>query len=405
MPSSRHRVLIVGGGFGGLSARQGPRPDDRVTVTLVDRRNHHLFTPLLYQVATGAVSPGEIAQPLRSILRRQRNTTVLLGEAVGPRRRSGARSVLADGGPLALRHADRRGRARASRYFGHDDWAGDRARPEVARRRARDPAPDPHRVRGRRARARPERRRRVADVRARRRRTDRRRAGRRARRDRPRHAPPRLPLDRHGGRRGSCSSRRSTGSCRPTRRIARESAAASSSGSGRRPDRRRGSSTSTIAPSRSRPPTGRRERDRRRGPCCGRRASSPSSFVAAWSRRPTGAPHRSLRPDRGRARPDRARPPGDLRRRRRGACSRGSRTGPCPASPRAAIQGGRYAARAIRRPPRRRARHAVPLLQPRRRRGHRAPGRRDRHPVARAVRAAERLRGLGRCGSGSTSST
>ena len=77
------------------------------SVTLVDRRNHHLFAPLLYQVATGAVSPGDIAQPLRSILRRQRNTTVLLGEAVGldPERRE---VRMSDGGPIALRHADRR---------------------------------------------------------------------------------------------------------------------------------------------------------------------------------------------------------------------------------------------------------------------------------------------------------
>ena len=68
-------------------------------MTLVDRRNFHLFQPLLYQVATGALAPGEIAQPLRSILRRQRNTTVLLGEAVGldVERRE---VVLADGGPL-----------------------------------------------------------------------------------------------------------------------------------------------------------------------------------------------------------------------------------------------------------------------------------------------------------------
>src|SRR5512146_2260546 len=78
----RHRVLIVGGGFGGLYAAKelGRSPVD---ITLVDRRNFHLFQPLLYQVATGALAPGEIAQPLRSILRRQTNTTVLLGEAIG----------------------------------------------------------------------------------------------------------------------------------------------------------------------------------------------------------------------------------------------------------------------------------------------------------------------------------
>src|ERR671929_271701 len=80
---NRHRVLIIGGGFGGLYAARELGKDERVAVTLVDRRNHHLFAPLLYQVATGALAPGEIAQPLRSVLRRQANTTVLLGEANG----------------------------------------------------------------------------------------------------------------------------------------------------------------------------------------------------------------------------------------------------------------------------------------------------------------------------------
>src|SRR6266850_8605703 len=99
MMDGRHRVLIVGGGFGGLYAAKALGGDDRIAVTVVDRRNHFLFTPLLYQVATGAVSPGDIAQPLRSILRKGRNTTVLLGEAVGidPEKRE---VTLADGGPI-----------------------------------------------------------------------------------------------------------------------------------------------------------------------------------------------------------------------------------------------------------------------------------------------------------------
>ena len=77
-----HRVVVVGGGFGGLSAVRALRRA-AVDVTLVDRRNFHLFQPLLYQVATGALSPGEIASPLRGILKRQRNATVLLGEVEG----------------------------------------------------------------------------------------------------------------------------------------------------------------------------------------------------------------------------------------------------------------------------------------------------------------------------------
>ena len=77
-----HRVVIVGGGFGGLYAAQslGRSP---VEVTLIDRRNFHLFQPLLYQVATGGLSPGDIASPLRSVLSSQKNTEVLLGEVRG----------------------------------------------------------------------------------------------------------------------------------------------------------------------------------------------------------------------------------------------------------------------------------------------------------------------------------
>ena len=90
-------------------------------VTLVDRRNHHVFQPLLYQVATGALAPGEIAQPLRSIMRRNANTTVLLGEAVGVdvERRE---VQLSDGGPIAYDSLIVATGARHS-YFGHDEWA------------------------------------------------------------------------------------------------------------------------------------------------------------------------------------------------------------------------------------------------------------------------------------------
>src|SRR3954453_4814193 len=117
-----HRVVIVGGGFAGLyAARELRKAGSRVAVTLIDRRNHHLFQPLLSQVATGALSPGEIAQPLRSIFRKQPNVTVLLAEAVGvdAERRE---VCLSDGGRVAYdtlivatgaHHA----------YFGHDDWA------------------------------------------------------------------------------------------------------------------------------------------------------------------------------------------------------------------------------------------------------------------------------------------
>src|SRR5258706_16326224 len=81
LPGIMPRVVILGGGFGGLYAAKALRHAP-VDITLVDRRNFHLFQPLLYQVATGSLSAGEIAAPLRSVLRDQKNTRVLLGEAI-----------------------------------------------------------------------------------------------------------------------------------------------------------------------------------------------------------------------------------------------------------------------------------------------------------------------------------
>src|SRR5438309_1822734 len=76
------RIVIVGGGFGGLAAARALRRT-RADVILIDRTNHHVFQPLLYQVATSVLTPGQIGSPIRNILRKQRNTTVLLGEVTG----------------------------------------------------------------------------------------------------------------------------------------------------------------------------------------------------------------------------------------------------------------------------------------------------------------------------------
>src|ERR1043165_9583214 len=76
----RPRIVILGGGFGGLYTARDLRGVD-ADVTVVDRRNFHLFQPLLYQVATAALNPSDIAAPIRSILRRQKNVSVILGEA------------------------------------------------------------------------------------------------------------------------------------------------------------------------------------------------------------------------------------------------------------------------------------------------------------------------------------
>ena len=115
----RPHVVIVGGGFGGLCAAR-TLAKAPVRVTLVDRRNHHLFQPLLYQVATAALNPSDIAAPIRALLRRQANATVLLAEAVDVRPET-RRLVLADG-ELAYDHLILAAGATHS-HFGRDDWA------------------------------------------------------------------------------------------------------------------------------------------------------------------------------------------------------------------------------------------------------------------------------------------
>jgi NADH dehydrogenase len=115
---ARPRVVIVGGGFGGLSAAKA-LADAPVEVLLVDRRNHHVFQPLLYQVATAALSPGDIASPIRWILRKQKNLRVWLAEATGV---DTARSVLVlAGGEVRYDHLILSSGSTHA-YFGHDEW-------------------------------------------------------------------------------------------------------------------------------------------------------------------------------------------------------------------------------------------------------------------------------------------
>jgi NADH dehydrogenase len=113
------RVVVVGGGFAGLNLVHGLRRA-AVDVTLVDRRNFHLFQPLLYQVATGSLSPAEISSPLRSVFRRQRNARVLLGDVTGIDV-AGRRVFLSDG---VLDYDILVVAAGATHhYFGHPEWA------------------------------------------------------------------------------------------------------------------------------------------------------------------------------------------------------------------------------------------------------------------------------------------
>jgi NADH:ubiquinone reductase (H+-translocating) len=118
MPSP-HRVLILGGGFAGLVAAQTLKITD-VEITLLDKRNFHLFQPLLYQVATGSLSPAEIAAPIRAVLSRQKNVEVLLGEAVDidPHAK---KVILADGDAFPYDTLIIATGSQTS-YYGNDQW-------------------------------------------------------------------------------------------------------------------------------------------------------------------------------------------------------------------------------------------------------------------------------------------
>jgi NADH dehydrogenase len=113
------RVVIVGGGFGGLTAAKALKHAP-VDVTLLDRHNHHLFQPLLYQVATATLSPGDIASPIRWILRNQRNVRVLLGDVRSID--TAARRVTLEDGAIAEYDYLILATGASHTYFGHDEW-------------------------------------------------------------------------------------------------------------------------------------------------------------------------------------------------------------------------------------------------------------------------------------------
>ena len=114
----RPRVVIIGAGFGGINAAMGLRKAD-VDVTVIDRRNHHLFQPLLYQVATAGLSPAQVATPIRHILRRQRNATVLMDMVEGVDME--ARLVITASRRIGYDYLVVATGARHA-YFGNDAW-------------------------------------------------------------------------------------------------------------------------------------------------------------------------------------------------------------------------------------------------------------------------------------------
>jgi NADH dehydrogenase len=118
------RVVIIGGGFGGLATAKALRGTDTL-VTVVDRSNHHLFQPLLYQVATAGLAPSDIAEPIRSVLARQRNASVRLGEVTSIDKAAKRVTVRPDGGPETWLEYDYLVVAAGVKhaYFGNDGWA------------------------------------------------------------------------------------------------------------------------------------------------------------------------------------------------------------------------------------------------------------------------------------------
>ncbi len=119
MADRKHRIVIVGGGFGGLAAAKALNHAD-AEIVLIDRRNHHLFQPLLYQVATAALSPSEVAWPIRHLLRRQKNARVLMATVTGVDK--GRREVLLEDGSTEPYDTLVLATGAQHAYFGNDQW-------------------------------------------------------------------------------------------------------------------------------------------------------------------------------------------------------------------------------------------------------------------------------------------
>ena len=119
MSEASHHVIVVGAGFGGLEFTRA-LSGAPVRITMIDKRNHHLFQPLLYQVATTALATSEVAWPIRHLLRKRKDVTTLLANVTGVDR-PGKRVLLDDGSAVAYDTLVLATGARHA-YFGHDEW-------------------------------------------------------------------------------------------------------------------------------------------------------------------------------------------------------------------------------------------------------------------------------------------
>ena len=338
--TDRHKVVIIGSGFGGLTAAKTLKRAD-VDIKMIAKTTHHLFQPLLYQVATGIISSGEIAPPTRLILRKQKNAQVLLGDVthVDLANKTVTSELLGHTYVTPVRQPDHRGgrrpvllRQRPFRRVG--------ARHEVDRRRAGAARPHPRRVRAGRAVQRSGPAGEAADVHRRRRGPDGCRDGRADRRTRRPHAQRRVPPHRFDHGAGDPARRRCPRCCR---RWARSSARR------RRPGWRRWASRSSSAPwsptstataSPSRTPTAPSAASSRR-PRCGRPVCRPARWAATS---PTQSDVEIDRAGRVKVLPDLSVPGhpnvfvvGDM------AAVEG-----VPGMAQGAIQGGKYVAKAIK---------------------------------------------------------
>ncbi len=239
-PSDRHKVVIIGSGFGGLTAAKALKRAD-VDIKIIAKTTHHLFQPLLYQVATGIISSGEIAPPTRMILRKQKNAQVLLGEVTHiDLAKKTVRSKLL--GHTYVTPYDTLDRRRGCRpvVLRQRPFRRVRAGHEDDRRRAGTARAHPRCLRAGRAVQRPGTAREAADLRRRRRRSDRCGNGRADRRTRRPHAQGRVPAHRFHQGAGDPAGRRTRGAAADGREARQEGAGAAREDGRRDPAQRNG---------------------------------------------------------------------------------------------------------------------------------------------------------------------